>query len=218
MRPTILSALAALFSLSTAANATTISFVTDPFAGSDALTTPGRQIVGNETFVSFLTASDIFAFDPLVFGVGNQVLFANDVVGSLPTSGVNIVVLQTLDNDSDPTTAFGAGNAANLIADQITSSGPGFFIYFNSGLDLPRLVYTTDLSENTADLKILARMTNLTGQGGRDALPTFTASNFAMLSPIPEPSSLSLLAAPLALLASGHGLRRRRARMTLRRE
>lgn len=217
MRRTILSALAAL-SLSTAVNATTISFVTDPFAGSDALTTPGRQIVGAETSVSFLTASDIFAFDPLVFGVGNQVLFANDVVGSLPISGVNIVVLQTLDNDSDPTTPFGAGNAANLIANQITSPGPGFFVYFNSGLDLPRLVYTTDLSENTADLKILARMTNLLGQGGRDALPTFTASNFAMLSAIPEPSSLSLLAAPLALWAIGHGLRRRRAHMTLRRE
>jgi hypothetical protein len=212
MRRTILSALAALFSLSTAVNATTISFVTDPFAGSDVLTTPGRQIVGGETFVSFLTASDIFAFDPLVFGVGNQVLFANDVVGSLPVSGVNIVVLQTLDNDSDPTTPFGAGNAADLIANHITSPGLGFFIYFNAGLDLPRLVYTTDLSENTADLKILARMTNLSGQGGRDALPTFTASNFAMLSAIPEPSSLSLLAAPAALWAFGHGLRRRRGR------
>ena len=34
--------------------------------------------------------------------------------------------------------------------------GPGFFIYFNSGLDLPRLVYSTDLSDNTADLKVLA--------------------------------------------------------------
>lgn len=215
MRRTILSALAALFSLSTPVNATTISFVTDPFAGSDALTTPGRQIVGGETFVSFLTASDIFAFDPLVFGVGNQVLFANDVVGSLPSSGVNIVVLQTLDNDSDPTTPFGAGNAANLIANQVTSSGPGFFIYFNSGLDLPRLVYTTDLSENTADLKILARMTNLSGQSGRDALPIFTASNFAMISEpssIPESSSLSLLVAPAALWVFGHILRRRRVR------
>ena len=113
-----------------------------------------------------------------VFSAGNQVLFANDVVGNLPTSGVNVIVLQTFDDDGNPVTPFGAGNAANLIADQITSPGAGFFIYFNSGLDLPRLVYSTDLNDNTADLKILFRMTNLTGQDGRDAIPTFTKSNF----------------------------------------
>lgn len=215
MRRTTFSALAALLSLSTTVNATTISFATDPFDGSTALTTAGRQIVGGEPFISFSIASDAFAFDPSVFGVGNLVLFANDVVGNLPTSNVNVVVLQTLDNDSNPLTPFGAGNAADLIAAQITSPSPGFFIYFNSGLDLPRLVYSTDLSENTADLKILARMTNLTGQSGRDALPTFTASNFAMIagpSSIPEPSSLSLMAAPAVLWGCAHILRRRRVR------
>jgi hypothetical protein len=122
------------------------------------------------------------------------VLFANDIVGNLPTSGINTIVLQTIDNDSNPATAFGAGNAANLIADQITLSGPGFFVYFNSGLDLPRLVFSTDLSDSTADLKVLARMTNLAGQS--DLLPTFTSSNFAM---IPEPSSFLLLTAAGAI-------------------
>lgn len=115
-------------------------------------------------------------------------MFANDIVVNLPTSGVNIIVLQTIDNDSNPATLFGAGNAANLIADQITLSSPGFFVYFNSGLDLPRLVFSTNLSDNTADLKILARMTNLAGQS--NLLPTFASSNFAM---IPEPSSFLLL-------------------------
>lgn len=208
-------ALTALLLLSTAVHATVISFTTDPFASSDALTTPGRQIVGGEDFVSFLTASDVFAFDASVFGVGNQVLFANDVAGNLPTVGVNVVVLQTLDNDNDPATPFLAGIAANLIADQITDPGPGFFIYFNSGLDLLRLVYSTDLSDNQADLKILARMTNLSGQAGLDAIPTFTASNFAMITDtpsIPEPTSLWLLAAPAILWAGGNLLRRRRAR------
>lgn len=206
MRCSTLCVAAAFLSLSAAANATTFSFVTDPFAGSDALTTPGRQVVGGEPFITFLTASDVFAFAPAVFGVGNQVLFANDVVGNLPTSDVNVVVLQTTDNDANPATPFGAGNAANLIADQITGLGPGFFIYFNSGLNLPRLVFSTDLSDNTADLKILARMTNLAGLS--DALPAFTASNFAL---VPEPSS-SLLLMVAAFWGCGSSLRRQRAR------
>jgi hypothetical protein len=69
------------------------------------------------------------------FGVGDDVLFVNDIVDNLPTGGVNVVVLQTFDNDGDPLTPFGAGAAANLSAGQITDSAPGFFIYFNSGLD-----------------------------------------------------------------------------------
>jgi hypothetical protein len=190
------------------ANATVFTFNTDPFAGSDALTTPGRQVVGGEPSITFNIAADVFAFDPAVFNVENQVLFANDVVANLPTSDVNIIVLLTTDNDSDPGTPFGAGNAANLIAAQITEPGAGFFIYFNSGLDLPRLVYSTDLDDNTADLKILARMTNLNGAAGLALLPTFTESNFAMVSSVPEPATLALLGIGLAGLALG---RRKRA-------
>jgi hypothetical protein len=174
-------------------NATSFRFDTDPFEGSTALTDPGRQIVGGETFISFDIASDIFSLESTVFNAGNQVLFSNNVVGNLPTSDVNVIVLQTFDNDGDPLTPFAAGTAANLIADRITSPGAGFFIYFNQGLDLPRLVYSTDLDDNTADLKVLFRMTNLTGQGGRDAIPTFAESNFEITtSPVPEPATLLL--------------------------
>jgi hypothetical protein len=108
MRCTSLSALAALLAISTTVNATIISFETDPFDGSTALTTPGRKIVGGEPFINFSIASDVFAFNPSVFGVGNQVLFANDAVGNLPVNGINIVVLQTLDDDSNLATGFGA--------------------------------------------------------------------------------------------------------------
>lgn len=61
------------------ADATTFRFDTDPFAGSTALTTPGRQIVGGEDFISFNIASDIFSLESTVFNAGNQVLFASNV-------------------------------------------------------------------------------------------------------------------------------------------
>ena len=182
------------------ANAAVFSFTSDPFAGSDALTTPGRQIVGGEPSITFNIASDVFAFSSAAFDVG-ALSFVNALVENVPTSGVNVIVLQTAP------IPFAAGLAANAIAAQITDPGAGFFIYFNSGLDLPRLVYSTDLSDNTADLKIVARLINLGGQAGRDALPTFTAANFAL---IPEPSTLLLLLlAPGAVWA--RGVLRRRA-------
>jgi hypothetical protein len=194
---------AVLLAFSATINATTFTFNSDPFAGSDALTTPGRQIVGDEIFIDFDIASDVFAFNPAVFGAGDLILFVNDLVENLPDSGENVIVLQTAP------IPFNAGLAANAIADQITSPGAGFFIYFNSGLGLPRLVYSTDLSDNTADLKILARMENLSGQPGRDALSTFSESNFVMT---PEPSSFLLMTAAGALWGCGAIRRRRRAR------
>lgn len=212
MRCSTLYVAAAVLTLNATANAAAFRFDTDPFAGSDALITPGRQVVGGEPFITFSILSDFFSFHPTVFGVGDSVLFANDVVTNLPTSGVNVVVLQTFDNDADPITPFGAGNAATLIAGQIMSPGPGFFIYFNSGLDLPRLVHSTNLDDATADLKILARMINLAGQPGRDAIPTFTASNFLISAAVPEPSSALLMIGAGAFWAFGYALRRRRTR------
>ena len=191
--------IAVLFlTFSNSANAATISFLTDPFAGSTALTTPGRQVVGGEPFIAFNIGTDVFAFDPTVFGI-DEILFVNDLAGNIPASDVNVVVLQTLDDDGDPTTAFNAGIAANLIAAQITQPGPGFFIYFNSGLNLPRLVYSTDLSENTSDLKVLARLTNFEGQP--EVLPEFTEENFD-LTQVPEPATLLLMTTGGAFWAS----------------
>jgi hypothetical protein len=185
------------------AQATVFTFNTDPFAGSTALTTAGRQIVGGEPSISFSTASDVFAFDPAFFAIGNQIHFVNDLAGNLPTGGVNVIVLESTDNDANPATPFLAGNAADLIAQQITQDGAGFFVYFNSNLDLPRLVFSTNLNDNTADLKVLARMTNFDDPS---ALPSFTEANFAA---IPEPSTLSLVGA--GLVAGAMFMRRRRA-------
>src|SRR5262249_17893675 len=120
--------------------------------------------------------------------------------------GVNVIVLENLDDDANPLTPFSAGNAADLIADHITTPGAGFFIYFNQGLDIPRLVYSTDLSDHNADLSSLARLINLNGQLGINAMFTFTAANFqvtAASAPAPEPSGLFLIASGLVLVACG---------------
>jgi hypothetical protein len=184
-------ALTAMCSISGAA---TFRFDTDPFAGSDALTTPGRQVVGGETFINFSIPNDIFSLESTVFGTGSTVNFINSPAAGLPSGGVNVIVLETFDDDANPATPFAAGNAANLIAGQITTPGPGFFIYFNQGLNLPRLVFSTDLNDNTADLKVLFRMTNLTGQAGQSALPGFSATNF-VITAVPEPSTFAAIAA-----------------------
>lgn len=205
---TLVCALVTVAALTTgsAADAASFRFDTDPFAGSGA-SAPGRQVVGNEAFISFDIANDFFSLESTVFGLdGTELLFANGPIDAIPTSDVNVVVLRTFDNDDDPSTPFGAGNAANLIAEQITTPGPGFFIYFNSGLDLPRLVFSPDLSDNTADLKILFRLTNLGGQAGRDAMPSFSADNFEITA-VPEPATLALVAFGLAC---GIGRARRR--------
>ena len=206
----------ALIAMCPAAHASTFTFNTDPFAGTNVLNVPGRQIVGGEDFLSFSIANDIFSMDATAFGVDPTVHFANGSAGTLPTTGVNVVVLQDFDNDANPLTPFGAGNAADLIAGRITAGGPGFFIYFNQSLNLPRLVYSTDLSSSDADLKVLARMLNLTGQEGRNAIPTFTAANFEITtaaSSVPEPSSVVMILPVLA--ACLYVLRRRRSLRTI---
>jgi hypothetical protein len=194
---------------SSVASAAVITFGTDPFAGSTALTTPGRQVVGGEPFVSFTPGVDIFEFALSAFGpygIAPNLTFANDVIGNVPSNGANVIVLRTFDDDANPATAFGAGNAANLIASQVTSDGAGFFIYFNSGLNLARLVFSTNLSDNTSDLRILARLTNFVGVDGQTAMSTFTARDFR--TAVPEPSTALLLSAAGLIVA----VRRRRLR------
>lgn len=208
---TILSFLSAFASFGATANALTVEFNTDPFDGSPALSTPGRQIVGGEISTTFSPATDVFLFNSSVFPFGGTISFANDVVSGLPTSGVEAIVLQTFDNDANAATTFGAGSAANLIADQITSPGAGLFVYFNSNLDVARLVYSTDLNDNTADLKVLAQLTNLTGQAGRDAFPLFTAANFQMrAAPVPEPASILVLIIAAGAIVAARSLVRRK--------
>jgi len=191
-----------VLALSMAASATDFTFNTDPFAGTPVLTVPGRQIVGGELFINFKEGTDHFIFDASAFGLTGPVNFVNSTAANLPSTGINVVVLETLDNDNNPLTPFGSGNAADLIADKLTTPGAGFFIYFNQSLDMPRLVFSTDLSSSSADLRILARILN--DQGRPQSLAGFTAEDFTITSPsssVPEPASLFLAAAGLLGIA-----------------
>lgn len=194
------------------AHANTIKFDTPPFDGTTVLSAPGRQIVGGEFFVNFDIATDSFAFSSAAFGMSGPVNFANDLATNLPAGHINVLVLRDIDNDNNPLTPFGAGNAADLIAAHVTTHGAGFFIYFNQSLDIPRLAYSTDLASSSSDVKILARILNLNGQRGRDAMASFTKDNFTFtgqVASVPEPAILWIFVPGLALV--GFASRRRRA-------
>jgi hypothetical protein len=188
-----------LFAFLTTVNAATVVFNQDPFAGTNA-GDPGRQIVkGPGRPVTFDIATDVLFLNPDVFGI-SQLSVGNDLVENLPATGLNFVVVQ---NTGAP---FGAGTAADLIAAQFTDPGPGFFIYFNTNLQLARLVFSEDLSDANADLSILARFTNLAGAAGFAALPTITAGNLS--TTVPEPSTVLMTAAGALLLCCSRVRRR----------
>ena len=138
----------------------------------------GRQIIGGEdTIVDFSLGRDTLAFNRAALNIGGDVAFFNGRAADLPSSGVNVIVLQDVDPDGNPNTPFLAGTAANLIAQQVNQSRAGIFVYFNSNLQQSRVVYSEDLSSANADLTIVARLSGNAGSAG--ALQNFTAANFA---------------------------------------
>lgn len=176
-----------------AAHATNFSFNANPFAGSAANPNDGIRTVvgGNEIQLpSFDVYADQFQFSQAVFNVSGDISFANSLGANLPDTFANVIVLR------DSPTPFNAGSAANVIAANVDLDGAGFFVYWNSTLNVNRLVYSTNLNVNTADLSILARINSPTGQEAIDALPTFTAANFAV-TPVPEPSTYAMMLAGL---------------------
>lgn len=187
-----------------AAAQTEFLFDTDPFAGTTALTDPGRQIIGNELFINaFNFDTDAFVFDNGVFDIGPDISFFNGLAGDIPDAAFNVIVLQSIDNDNNPATPFLAGTAANLIAASIDVDGAGFFVYHNSNLGLNRLVYSTNLNDATADLRIIARLTDQPGADAIGVLPSFSAANFRV---VPAPASAAALAGAALVMT-----RRRRA-------
>jgi hypothetical protein len=209
---TRLAVLAATIAIAAATpgTAATFRFDTDPFAGTTVLATPGRQFVGNELFIpAFDFAKDVISVDPTVFGIAPAVNFYNGLATALPSGGANFIILQDIDADGVAANGIlnNAALSANLIAAQFTEPTAGFFLYFNSILNLNRLVFSPDLSSADSDLKIVARFTGPTGLAAADALPRFTAGNFA--AAVPEPSTWAMFILGFGLL--GHAMRRRKA-------
>jgi hypothetical protein len=158
------------------------TFGTAPFTGSTALTTAGRQVFAGleKTLPDFVPDEDGFVFSASAFGVSAPLGFVNAPSSGIPASGANLIVLQDTDDDNNPATPFGAGNAATVIAGKITVDGSGFFIYHNSTLNVNRLVFSTNLNDASADLSVLARIASPTGQGAIGALPGFKSANFSV--------------------------------------
>ncbi|MEM1314508.1 MAG: hypothetical protein AAGI51_08145, partial [Pseudomonadota bacterium] len=130
--------------------------------------------------------------DAEAFGVAGPLSFQNALAETLVDDGSNVIVLQDADDDGDPSTVFNAGSAANLIANAVDTSGSGFFVYFNSALDMNRLVFSQDLGDASADLQIVTRFSDLTGQAAIDALAGFDAGNFAFENEQPASDALLL--------------------------
>ncbi|MBA4177872.1 MAG: hypothetical protein C0505_15150 [Leptothrix sp. (in: Bacteria)] len=187
------------------AHAGPIVFDVAPFEGTTVNLDDGvRQVfAGRERFLpSFDFTQDRFVFANAGFLLGDSLSFFNGLAADLPSGGLNVIVVQDSDNDGNPVTAFNAIAAANLVADELSTDGAGLFVYFNSVLNVNRLVYSSKLNSRTGDLAILARVTSPTGAGAIAALPAFNAGNFA----VPEPGTWALMAAGLVGVA---GTRRR---------
>lgn len=195
---------AVLSAAAPAAQAVEVVFDRAPFQGSNA--NPGDNVRtvfgGNErTLPGFDPAADRFVFSNPGFLVGATLIVFNGPAGALPSSGFNLVVLNSTDNDGNPATPFNAGSAANLIADAIDTDGAGFFVYHNSTLGVNRLVYSSNLNSRTGDLAILARIAAPTGADAIGQLPLFGADNFAVTA-VPEPGTAALALAGLGWMAA----------------
>lgn len=153
----------------------------NPFSGED-VSAPERQIIGNEdAILDFNLSQDIYRLNATDFGVVGDVNFAT-LDGNTTNASIkpetNVITLLNSDNDNNLDTPFLAGTAANQIAELTTEDRDGFFVYFNSDLQLNRLVYSTNLNDASADLKIISRQTDLIGQNAVSALTEFSADNF----------------------------------------
>ncbi|MEL7199316.1 MAG: CHRD domain-containing protein, partial [Pseudomonadota bacterium] len=128
-----------------------------------------------------LVDGDLYQIDAGDYGVDGDVSFVavdlNEAGAEIP-AGSNVIVVLNTDNDDNPDTPFNAGAAASQIAALVEEPGPGFFVYWNSNLGVNRLVYSSDLSSADADLKIVARQTDLEGMDAIAALSEFTSENF----------------------------------------
>jgi Ca2+-binding RTX toxin-like protein len=102
----------------------------------------------------------------------NQLRFQKGKSSEIHHDG-NVIVL------TDPFAAAGA--AAKAIKDNNNiKADAGIFVYFNTTLQLSRVVYSKDLSDG-GDISVLANLKNQAGQTGINNLGAFSANNFALV-------------------------------------
>ncbi len=167
--------------VSTGAGRDVLVFSGDRFDGVD-VSAPGRQVVGNEDTISdFSFANDTYQFNSRDFGIAGDVVFVSldaNAPGAVIPAGANVIVLRNSDNDGNLMTPFNAGTAATQVANIVTTDGAGFIVYYNSVLDLTRILFSSNLNDPNADVRIISRQSDLTGAGAIAALSSFTAANF----------------------------------------
>ena len=145
-----------------------------------------RQIVNGADIATdnvqdFNTANDRFVFDANDLGL-SEIRFFNGTQadGSTALSHVgdaNVIIVGSFAN---------AAAAANAIAVASDLDEAGAFVYFNSTLNINRLVYSENLgADNGAgvgagDFSVLAALRNTTGQDAIQLLPSFQSNNFAL--------------------------------------
>ncbi|MEM9837873.1 MAG: VPLPA-CTERM sorting domain-containing protein [Pseudomonadota bacterium] len=177
------------------------AFSTLAFANAAEFTVRSGQ---NLQVPSFDTATDRFLIATDSFGFDDSLKFLNTDSNGIDDIA-NLIVLQDSDDDNDMNTVFNARSAARLIGAGTDVDRDGFFVYYNSALNINRLVYSSNLADGNASFQIIAAILDPTGQNAIAALPTFTDANFGQ---VPVPAAAVLFGGAMA----GFGaLRRKRA-------
>jgi serralysin len=127
----------------------------------------------------YTIGEDQFVLDGASLGLG-ALSFQKGASASIGNG--NVIVL---------TNAFpAAGAAARAIANNANvTAKQGVFVYFNTTLQLTRLVYSKDLG-NGGDISVLANLANQSGATGLANIANFTAANFNLVGA--DDSSLGL--------------------------
>jgi Ca2+-binding RTX toxin-like protein len=138
-------------------------FLTDPFAGGVA----GQNLNRPDVITDYEIGVDQFVFDKQKFGI-NEIKFINGDVNQI-SGDANVIVLQG---------AFAnAGLAAKAISDNNNlTGGKGIFSYYNSTLNISRVVHSTDLANNGA-FSVQGNLNNLTSAAFQ---AQFTQADFGL--------------------------------------
>lgn len=163
-----------------------------------AATVPIQNNQDRLNLADFDTDADVFQLHLGSFGITDGLNFTS-LLDSTTDIGdlANLVIVVKTDDDNDLSTGFNARSALGVIADSTDTDRAGFFIYHNQGLSINRLVFTENLNDGSASIRILAAILDPVGNEAIARLSAFSAANFEA-APVPLPAALPLFASALA--------------------